>query len=90
MIRFLDEDDHDTKEILLILRKPDCGEVAPAQLADDDITTVRESIANFYRMVSAFAVIFIIFLIFGHYGSRMGRVGTVRHDNRCLTVATQQ
>lgn len=89
MIRFLDEDDHDAKEILLILRKPDCGEVTPAQLADNDITTVRKSIANFYRMVSALAVIFIIFFVFGH-GSRMGRVGTVRHDNRCLTVATQQ
>ena len=53
----------------------------PAELPDDSISTIRESIADVHRMVSSLNVVFPIFFIFSHDGGGVrGRVGSaVRH-----------
>ena len=53
-----------------VLREPDCGEVAPAELSDDDVAGVGESVADVYGVVAALAVVLPVLLVFGH--DRMG------------------
>jgi len=53
-----------------VARQPDGGEVAPAQLADDDVAAVVVGLADLDGVVAALAVVFRVFLV----GGRLVRV----------------
>jgi hypothetical protein len=67
--------------LLGVLREPYSGEMAPAELPDDDVATIREGVADLDGMVPPFNVVFPIFFVFGHDGGGVrGRVRAgVRH-----------
>lgn len=56
--------------LLCILCEPNGGEVAPAELSDDNIATVREGVANLDGMIASFDVVLPVLLVFCHDGSR--------------------
>lgn len=62
-----------------VLREPDCGEVAPAELSDDDVAGVGESVADVYGVVAALAVVLPVLLVLCHDGLGIRGIGAVRH-----------
>ena len=54
----------------MVLCEPYGAEMAPAELSYDGIATVREGVADVYRVVTALAVVFPVLLVFGHDGVR--------------------
>lgn len=68
--------------IVVVARQPDGGEVAPAQLADDGVSSIFELLPDGDGMVAAFAVVLGILLvggvIGGVFGSGRGCRGLVR------------
>ena len=59
---------------LCILCQPDGGEVAPAELANDEISAVGKGVANVHGVVPALDIVFPIFLVLGHDGMGGRRV----------------
>ena len=57
----------------VIACEPYSGEMAPSQLAHDDISTIAELVANVNRMVPSRPVIFQILLVFSEHGRVVGR-----------------
>jgi hypothetical protein len=55
--------------------------MAPAELSDDNVAAIRESVADVYWMVPPLHVVFPIFFVFSHDGGGVrGRVRSgVRH-----------
>ena len=53
--------------------------MAPAELSEDDIPTIRKGVADVDGMVAAFDVVLPVLLLLCHDGLRMRCVGTVRH-----------
>lgn len=59
---------------LCIVCEPDGGEVAPAELADDDIASVGEGVADVYGVVPALDIVLPVLLVLGHDRMRVRRV----------------
>ena len=70
------EDQMKLKRSLCVFCQPDGGEMAPAELADDDVPAVGEGVADVYGVVPALDIVFPIFLVLGH--DRMGVRRVVR------------
>ena len=65
---------------LCVLCQPDGGEVAPAELADDEISAVGKGVANVHGVVPALDIVFPVLLVFCHEGVRRRIVfGVVGH-----------
>ncbi len=69
----LDDLERDMPLHLIVLGEPDGGEVAPAELPDDEIAAVGEGVADMHGVVAAFAVVFEVLLVFGHDRTHVGR-----------------
>lgn len=51
--------------------------MAPAQLPDNDISTLGKKVANLYRMVPALDILLPVLLVLGHHGGRVSHVTQV-------------
>lgn len=67
--------------LLCVVCEPDSGKMAPAELADDEISAVGKGVADLDGMVPAFDIVLPVFLVLCHDGSRVRRIGTVGHPS---------